>query len=193
MKVKVVSKKEQKGKGTEPEEVEVDNELCPLCKEKKLVLIEREDDIPYFGKAYLFSMTCSACKFHKADVECADEKEPARYTIDVGSTDDMKIRVVKSSQATVKIPHIATIEPGPASQGYVTNIEGIISRIKQQTEMMKEDEDEEIADKARKLIKKLNRITWGEEKTRMIIEDPSGNSAIISDKAIVEKMKHKKD
>lgn len=185
----MASKKEQKGKGSEPEEMEVDNEQCPVCREKKLVLTEKEEDIPYFGKAYLFSMTCSACKFHEADIEAVEEKEPARYSIDVSSPDDMKIRVVKSSQATVKIPHIATIEPGPASQGYVTNIEGIISRIKQQTEILKEDEDEEIADKARKLIKKLNRITWGEEKTRMIIEDPSGNSAIISEKAVVEKMK----
>lgn len=169
--------------------MEVDNEQCPVCREKKLVLTEKEEDIPYFGKAYLFSMTCTACKFHKADVECVEEKEPVRYSIDIGSPDDMKIRVVKSSQATVKMPHIATIEPGPASQGYVTNIEGIISRIKQQTEMLKEDEDEETADKARKLIKKLNRIVWGEEKARLIIEDPSGNSAIISEKAVVEKIK----
>ena len=188
----MVSKKEQNGKGEEPEEMEVDNELCPLCREKKVVLTEREENIPYFGKAYLFSMTCTSCKFHKADVESVDEKDASRYSIDISSDQDMKIRVVKSSQATVKIPHIATIEPGPASQGYVTNIEGIINRLKQQTEALKDDEDEETADKARKLIKKLNRVTWGEEKIRLIIDDPSGNSAIISDKAVVEKMKGKK-
>jgi len=183
------SKKEQKGQGSEPEEMEVDNEPCPMCRAKQLVLTEREEDIPYFGKAYLFSMTCAACKFHEADVECVEEKEPARYSMDISGADDMKVRVVKSSQATVRMPHIATIEPGPASQGYVTNIEGIISRVKQQTEALKEDEDEETADKARKLIKKLNRIAWGEEKARLIIEDPSGNSAIISEKAVVEKLR----
>ncbi len=171
-------------------EEEIDNELCPICKEKKLILTEREEDIPYFGKVYIFSMTCSGCKFHKADVECIDEKDPIRYTIEVSSDQDMKIRVVKSSQATIKIPHIATIEPGIAAQGFVTNIEGIINRIKYQLEAVKEDsEDDEAEKKARNMLKKLNRVTWGEEKIKMIIEDPSGNSAIISDKAVAEKMK----
>jgi len=39
------------------------------------------------------------------------------------------------------------------------------------------------------MIKKLQRVIWGQEKQKLIIEDSSGNSAIISDKAIKEKMK----
>ena len=42
----------------------------------------------------------------------------------------MHIRVVKSSEATVKIPHVCTIEPGTASNGYITNIEGILNEMK---------------------------------------------------------------
>jgi C4-type Zn-finger protein len=30
---------------------------------------------------------------------------------------------------------------------------------------------------------------WGQEKLKLIIEDPSGNSAIISDKAVKSKLK----
>ena len=33
---------------------------------------------------------------------------------------------------------------------------------------------------------------WGKQKQKVIIEDPSGNSAIISDKAVVEKLKGSK-
>ncbi len=174
-----------------PDKIDVlSGQQCPMCRENSLSLMEREDDIPYFGRIYIFSMNCSACKFHKSDVESVEEKEACRYSVDVSSEEDMKIRIVRSSQATVKIPHVVTIEPGTASNGYVTNVEGIINRVKSQLHGAKEDdEDEEAQRKAKNLLKKLNRVTWGEEKIKIIIEDPSGNSAIISDKAVVEKMK----
>ena len=158
---------------------------CPLCHEKTLILTERETEVPYFGKVYLFSMTCNNCKYHKADVESTEQKEPVKYDFEISSEEDMKVRVVKSSEATVKIPHITTITPGPAAQGYVTNIEGILNRAKYQIESLKETaEDDEDKQKAKNLLKKLTRIMWGQERQKIIIEDPSGNSAIISDNAI---------
>ena len=163
-----------------------------MCNEKTLILTERETEVPYFGKVYLFSMTCNNCKYHKADVESLEQKEPVKYEFDISSEDDMKVRVVKSSEATVKLPHVATITPGPASQGYVTNIEGILSRIKYQIESAKEmEEDEEDKKKAKNLLKKITRIMWGQEKQKIIIEDPSGNSAIISDKTVKSPLKIK--
>jgi len=52
-----------------------------------------------------------------------------------------------------------------------------------------EDKDEK--KKARKLLKKLNKVMWGDEKLKITIEDPSGNSAIISDKTQTSKLKVK--
>ena len=96
----------------------------------------------------------------------------------------MKVRLVKSAEATVKIPHITTITPGPASQGFVTNIEGVLNRVKYQIETARDTaEDDADKKKAKNLLKKLMKIMWGQEKQKIIIEDPSGNSAIISDKA----------
>jgi len=173
----------------ETKEVSPDTK-CPFCHSEGLIVMEDEREIPYFGPVYIFSMTCNNCKFHKADVELVEEKEPTKYSIEVSGEEDMKIRIVKASSATVKIPHITTIEPGEASNGYVTNIEGILSRVKNQLENLKDDEeDEETQKKARNMIKKINRCIWGEEKLRIILEDPAGNSAIISDKAAVEKLK----
>ena len=171
---------------------ELDKQPCPICSQKALTLMEREEEIPYFGKVYIFSMNCSNCKFHKADVEAIEEKEPAKYTIEISGEEDIKIRIVKSSEATVKIPHVTTITPGPASIGYVSNIEGILNRVKHQIEVLR-DESEEKSDKkkAKNLLKKLQKVMWGQETLKIIIEDPSGNSAIISDKAVVEKLKVK--
>lgn len=163
---------------------------CPICHEAKATLTEAERDIPYFGKVYVFSITCTGCGYHKADVEAAEKHDPCKYLIEVKGKDDLPIRVVKSADAVVKIPHIITIESGPSSHGYVTNIEGILMRVKTAIEQAKSSsEDKEDEGKARKLLKRVNRIIWGEESCKIIIEDPSGNSAIISEKAIKSGLK----
>ena len=173
-------------------EGDFEHQPCPLCHERTLILTEREIEVPYFGKLYLFSMTCNNCKYHKADVESTEQKEPVRYEFEISSEDDMKVRVVKSSEATVKLPNLATITPGTASQGYVTNIEGILNRVKYQVEAANEmEENEEDKKKAKNLLKKITRITWGQENQKIIIDDPSGNSAIISDKTIKSSLKVK--
>lgn len=166
--------------------------VCPLCYQKTLTLMERETEVPYFGKVFLFSLTCSNCKYHKSDVESVEQKEPCKFTFEISSEEDMKVRVVKSSEATVKMPYITEITPGPASQGYVTNIEGLLNRVKYQIETLRDTaEDDEDRKKAKNLLKKLLDITWGKEKQKIIIEDPSGNSAIISDKAEKSALKAK--
>lgn len=171
----------------------VEGEMCAFCNQKTLTLMEQKKEIPYFGEVFVFSMSCSNCKYHKADVESATEKEPARYTLEVSNEEDLKIRIVKASSGTVKIPHVTTIEPGEAANGYVTNVEGILRRVKSAIETARDTAEEDgDVNKAKSLLKKINRVLFGDEKIKIIIEDPTGNSAIISDKAIKEPMKVKK-
>ncbi len=139
---------------------------------------------------YLFSMSCTSCNYHKADIEASEKHEPVKWTIEISGEDDMKIRVVKGSAATIKIPFITTIESGPASSGYITNIEGIFSRVKKILENIRDNaEDKTERKKAKNLLKKVQKVTYGNEKAKVIIEDLSGNSAIISDKAVKSKLK----
>jgi zinc finger protein len=162
---------------------------CPICRKKTLVLTESDKEIPYFGKVYIFSMTCESCKYHKADLESAEKRPAAKYTFEVNGKEDLNVRVVKSSEATVKIPHITTVTPGPASNGYVTNVEGVIKRVQAIIEGLKEhSEDESDRKKAKNMLKKIQKVLWGQETLKIIIEDPSGNSAIISDKAVKSKL-----
>lgn len=169
--------------------VELKGEKCAICDKPKLTLSEEEMEIPHFGKVFVFSMHCEGCGYHKSDVEPAEEKEPARFTLEVSSEEDLTIRVVKSGEATVKIPHIMTIEPGPAAEGYVTNVEGLLDRVKKMIEASVEgEEDEDIRKKSKNMIKKLNNVMVGRETLKIIIEDPSGHSAIISGKAQKSKL-----
>ena len=164
-------------------------ETCAFCKNKTLTLTELVREVPYFGKVCIFSMDCSSCNYHKADVESEENHPPVKYALEVESQDDLKIRIVKASTCTIKIPHVGNIEPGEAANGYVTNVEGVLNRIKHQIEVLKEQEEDPAAQKkAKNLLKKLRKVLWGEEKLKMILEDPQGNSAIVSEKAVKTKL-----
>ncbi|HIG96183.1 TPA: ZPR1 zinc finger domain-containing protein [Candidatus Woesearchaeota archaeon] len=179
----------------QPQEPEtVSGQPCTFCNTNNLTLMQHKVEVPYFGNVLVFSMTCSECKYHKSDVEALEHKEPAKYTLEITTQEDLKIRVVRSSEAEIKIPHMITITPGEGANGYVTNVEGILNRVKHVIEQTREsEEDEEAKDKAKNMLKKLQKVIWGQEKLTMILEDPTGNSAIVSEKAVIVKMKGKKE
>jgi len=162
---------------------------CPFCSKKELTLTEDRREVPFFGPVYIYSMQCSGCGAHKADIEVENRNDPVKFTFEIESEEDMKVRVIKSSQATIKIPRIATVTPSAASNGYVTNIEGILNRIMHNIKTAADaEEDKKIKKKAKNMLKKLRRVIWGQEKLKITIEDPSGNSAIISERAKVQKL-----
>ncbi|NOZ80439.1 MAG: ZPR1 zinc finger domain-containing protein [DPANN group archaeon] len=168
----------------------IQGQACPMCKKKTLTLMEDEREIPYFGRVYIFSMNCSSCHYHQADVEAAEKKEPMKAELEISTEEDMNIRIIKSSHATVRLPHVGSITPGVASNGFVSNVEGILNRMKHQIEAAVEQEDDAaVKKKAKNLLKKLQKVMWGHEKLKLIIEDPTGNSAIISDKTKVSRLK----
>jgi zinc finger protein len=163
---------------------ELENQPCPMCSKNTLTLREFSRDVAFFGKIFVFSMGCQNCGYHKADVEPAEQREPAKYSIDVSGEEDLSVRIVKSSAATVKIPRITTITSTAASNGYVTNVEGLLNRVKKIIEHLRdESEDKSERKKAKNMLKKLQDVMWGRDSIRITIEDPTGNSAIISEKA----------
>lgn len=169
---------------------EITDQKCGFCGESKATLKEEELDIPHFGRVFVLSMDCTACGYRKADVEPAEAKEPSRYTFEVASEADLSVKIVKSADATVKIPHVITIEPGPASEGYITNVEGLLEKVKGaiRSSIDQEDEDPTVQKKAKNLIKKLDKVILGRESLKIIIEDPTGHSIIISEKAQKSKL-----
>jgi len=175
---------------SEPEMIT--GQTCPICSKNTLSLREANFDVPYFGLMFVFSMDCSSCGYHKADIEFDQTQEPSKYELEITSEDDMKIRIIKSSHAKIKLGRIATIEPGDTSNGYVSNVEGILNRIKHIIEMTRDNADDDQERKqAKNHLKKMTRVMWGQEPMKLIIEDPTGNSAIISDKAVKTKLKKK--
>ncbi len=174
----------------------IENEKCPMCQKNTMTLYETEQDIPYCGKVFLFGMNCSntECNYKQNDVELEKQGEPSKIEFTVSNTKDLNVRIVKSSEATVKIPQLKMdVEPGVASDGYVSNVEGLLQRFKKILEAERDTADEDaVRKKAKNLLKKLWKVECGDEELKIIIEDPSGNSAIISEKAVLSNLKGKK-
>ena len=170
---------------------ELKNQQCPICNKKTLTLREEEKEIPYFGNCFLFSMNCSSCKYSKSDIESAEDKEPIKLTFTIEKGADLKVRVIKSSNATIKIPQMRMkMEAGPNSEGIITNIEGILNKFEKIIEEQRDTaEDNSIKKTAKNLLKKLWKVKCGDIPLKIIIEDPSGNSAIIDKKTEVVKLK----
>ena len=169
----------------------LEKQKCPVCGEEKLTLLEDEMDIPYFGKTYIFSMKCDSCNYAQSDIEAEETKDPCKIEFTVENKKDLSVRIVKSSEGSVKIPQLKmSVDPGVASEGYVSNVEGLLERFKKILESERDNaDDEDVRKKAKNLLKRLWKIELGEEKVKMIFEDPSGNSAIISEKAVVSRLK----
>ena len=172
----------------------LEQQRCPICSAEQATLVEDERDVAYFGKIFLFSLTCKACGYHQSDVEAAEVRDPVLCEFTITSPTDLQVRVVKSSEATVTVPQLKmSVEPGMGSNGYVSNIEGVLHRFKKVLEEQRETTDDEEARKtAKNLLKKLWKVECGDMELKIIIADPSGNSAIISDKAKISPLKVKK-
>lgn len=172
---------------------EITGETCPFCNNKTLSLMETSREIPFFGVCHIFSMDCTSCKYHKSDVESDEDRGPATYTFTVESEDDLNVRVIKSSHANIKLGMIGSIESGEAASGYISNIEGLLKRMQRQIETLRDvasgEGDKSTAKKCKNHLKKLTRVLWGQEPLKIVLKDPTGNSAIISDKAEVKKGK----
>lgn len=157
---------------------------CPLC-HSELVMKWQRDNIPYFGEVMYISASCK-CSFRFADTMILSSKEPMRYEVTVESPEDLDIRVIRSTSGTIRIPEMGiNIEPGTVSESYITNIEGVLQRVRNVLEMAGrwvQDEEEKFA-RSQELLGMLEEVLEGKRKITVIVEDPLGNSAIISKKA----------
>jgi zinc finger protein len=163
---------------------------CPVCKKATLKITFNRHEIPYFGEVMESLAKCSSCKYRHVDVFSLEEKEPCKYTFKIECEEDMLVRVVRSSRATVKVPELGVkITPGPASQGFISNVEGVIERVREVIEAASRDAGPKKKRKASKLLEKIESIKKGTSIATIIIEDPTGNSCIVSKKALKEELR----
>lgn len=161
-------------------------ERCPFCGgENSCQLFGMIHVIPYFGETIESVISCSRCGFKHADVMHTEEREPRRYEYTVESDEDMRTRVIRSSTGVVEIPELGvSITPGSRSEGFVSNVEGVLERIRQAIERaMIGGEEEGIRKRAEEKLEFLERLKTGRARCTLVVWDPRGQSAVVHPKA----------
>ncbi|WP_297475229.1 ZPR1 zinc finger domain-containing protein [Thermococcus sp.] len=161
---------------------------CPICGGKgTLKAIQYVHEIPYFGKVMESTIYCEKCGYRNADVMILEDRPPKLYTVKVENEKDLFTRVVRSKSGTIELDEIGVkIEPGPAAEGFVTNVEGLLERVKEALLMarsFKESEgDEEAVKKTDEILRYIEDVREGRKPLTVKIADPLGNSALIGEK-----------
>ncbi len=151
-------------------------------------MVHHRLDIPHFPDLLLVSIACEACGYRHTDTIILGEGDPVRWTVRVEEPGDLAIRVARSTTGTIEIPELGlSVEPGTACEGFVTNIEGVLARFEQAvgTVLANPESDEERA-AALRVLEKIGAAREVAFPFTLILEDPGGNSVIVSEKA--EKM-----
>jgi len=74
------------------------------------------------------------------------------------------------------------VEPGPKSEGYVTNVEGILTRFEDAVKKALNLFDDNLSqENAKKTLKQIQELKNGNGTATLIIHDPFGQSNIVSE------------
>jgi len=163
---------------------------CPLCgKVAELITVKYE--IPYFNEVLLTSVSCE-CGFRHSDCVVLGVKDPVRYKLRVKGS-NLFTKVVRSTSGTIRVPELGVVvEPGPASQAFITNLEGVLDRIKDVVLMAMrwktEEGDKKAVVRCEEILKMIENVIEGKNELTLIIEDPFGNSLIASPEAEKENL-----
>ena len=161
---------------------------CPVCGGKGTATYTTQThELAYFGEVVESTIQCERCGFRHNDVLATEQKDPAKHSLMI-SKKSLDSRVVRSQSATVSLPEIGIkVEPGPKSEGYISNVEGVIVRFIEATERALNMFTDETSQKNGKIVlENLHKILNGELETLLLIEDPFGQSKIMDVRAKTE-------
>lgn len=163
---------------------------CPICfSDEGLTMIAHTSEIPYFGEHTQLTILCPSCGWKHTDFIPAEGKKPGAFSIEIEGIDMLSVRIIRSSSCTIKIEELGLeVEPGGATTGYVSNIEGVLNRFQGAVEMMyrqaKTSNEKETIRKCEALLEKINLVKDGNLMVEITLLDPMGHSQILHGNAV---------
>lgn len=154
---------------------------CPACDEGNLLVKSMMYSIPYFNELAVFTLECPRCGFYHSDIFSAEQRKPTRFTMYVNDPKQLRTRVVRSSSGTLRFPEFGIdVEPGPQAESFISNIEGVLLRVKEVVEIAIRGADtKEEKENGKKIVKAINQAMAGEAGFTIVMEDPAGVSGIL--------------
>jgi len=171
----------------EPKLVNKITAKCPSCGEYSLEINDYiYDEVPGIGGILLSVGRCSKCGYRFNDVRALESQGPVKISLTIEKAEDLNILVLKSAMASIKMPELGVeIKAGPASQGFITTVEGFLLRVIDIIKFLCGEPEVDKAKCRERLIEVENALR-GEKKFTLIIIDREGWSRVFSDKAVVE-------
>lgn len=164
---------------------------CPDCG-KEITFIYDTENIPYFSDILLISGVCQSCGFRIVDTMILNEREPCIWEFTTTTVDDLTVRVVRSTSGEIDIPEFGlNIRPGPACDGFVSNVEGVLERAEEAVRraLLSAEGDEIVT--AETIMQHIQEAREGRFPFTLRLTDPTGNSGIVSSKAKKTKLEVK--
>ena len=162
---------------------------CPICfSEEGLTMIAHTSEIPYFGEHTQLTILCPSCGWKHTDFIPAEGKKPGAWSLEIDSSEMLSVRIVRSSSCTIRIEKLGLeVDPGGATTGYVSNVEGVLNRFEGAIQLMYRQsislQEQDIIDKCESLLEKINLVKSGDMVVEIILLDPMGHSQILHGEA----------
>ena len=167
---------------------------CPVCfSENGLTMIAHTSEIPYFGEHTQLTILCPSCGWKHTDFIPAEGKKPGAFSLNINNSEMLSVRIIRSSSCTVRISELGLeVEPGGATTGYVSNIEGVLNRFEDAIRLMyrqsKLSNEKEIIENCEKLFEKIKQVKNGEKTVVLTLLDPMGHSQILHKDAVARNL-----
>lgn len=153
---------------------------CANCGRETMEVREIYSEIPRFGRMAIVSMLCTRCGYRVNDSVSLESKAPAKISFRVTCPGDLSARLIRSNSSRVSIPELGLeLKPGPRSEAFITNIEGLLERFLQVAEQLESASDDDEKGRIRASLRKIRKAMQGETPFTLILEDDMGNSAVI--------------
>jgi len=158
---------------------------CPICfSEEGLTMIAHTSEIPYFGEHTQLTILCPSCGWKHTDFIPAEGKKPGAWSLEIEGSKMLSVRIIRSSSCTIRIEKLGLeVDPGGATTGYVSNVEGVLNRFEGAIQLMYRQSislhEQDIIDKCESLLEKINLVKSGEMAVEIILLDPMGHSQIL--------------
>lgn len=155
---------------------------CPQC-EKQATIIQIPETIPLFGQIVLQTIVCAHCGFKWSDVMSVEMNEPVGYEAKIENENDLNTKLVRNSSGTVEIPELGILlEPASLSEGFFTNMEGLLERVEGVLKMLLRSGTPEQKEEVKKIDALLKKCKDGKHPFTVRVLDPFGGSALIGEK-----------
>ncbi|KAI9696348.1 MAG: nucleolar zinc-finger protein [Bogoriella megaspora] len=162
--------------------VEEIESFCVNCQEGNGITRLFLTKIPFFREIVIMSFECPHCHFKNSEIQPAGEiqQKGAIYKLVLDKKEDLGRQVVKSDTCVIKIPSV-DLEI-PAGRGQLTNVEGIVSMVKEDLAALQPERKNanlEAYEKLEIIITSLEEMSIGAGLPFTIsVDDPAGNSWI---------------